>query len=43
MTAMVWSPPKDASPPATVTGAEMPAMRQEEEAWNLTLLDRHCQ
>ena len=41
--AMVWSPPKDASPPATATGAEMPATRQEEEAWrNLTLLDRCC-
>ena len=44
MTAMVWSPPADASPPATVTGAKMPATGQEEEACkNLTLLDRRCQ
>ena len=43
-TAMVWSPPADASPPATVTDAKMPATWQEEEAWrNLTLLDRRCQ
>ena len=44
MTAMVWSPPADASPPATATGAKMPATGQEEEAWrNLTLLDRRSQ
>ena len=43
-TAMVWSPPKDASPPAATTGVEKLAIGQEEETWmNLTPLDRHYQ
>ena len=41
MTAVVWSPPKDARPSVTATGAEMPATGQIDEAWrNCTTLDR---
>ena len=39
---MVWSPSKDVSPLTTMTGVEMPAAGQEEEAWrNPTPLDRY--
>ena len=43
MNAAVWSPPKDARPLATATGAEMPATVQKEQAWrNCIMLDRCC-